>query len=265
MNVVGSCSLGHGNVPGAMFCATCGQALLANTGAANANASALAVPSEELSPVRRRSFNPIVLMGVAVLVAVLVGVSFPVRSALNSTTVPNVSGMTRTAAQASAMAASLGALSATEEFSDTVPVGFIIRQSPSAGGTAAKDSALAIVLSQGPRLVTLSVTNDLSDGVMDFDLDLSCSTYVRLFSGIYSDSTLIDDNDVKLGSMTAAGWVPDPSNGTYFPCLATATFEEVPENRDRYRVNLSTDDPENNNLGWFTGEDARAQNWRIEE
>ena len=264
MNVGGSCSLGHGNVPGAMFCATCGQALL-GPGAAGANVTALAVSSDDLSPVRRRSVRPIVFMGVALLVAVLVGVSFPVRSALNNTTVPNVLGMNRTAAQAAAMVASLAAPSETEEFSDIVPLGFIIRQSPSGGGTAAKDSALAIVLSQGPRLVTLSVTNDLSDGVMDFDLDLTCSTYVRLFGGIYSDSTLIDENDVKLSSMTAAGWVPDPSNGTYFPCLATATFEDVPENRDRYRVNLSTDDPENNNLGWFTGNDARAQNWRIEE
>jgi serine/threonine-protein kinase len=48
-----------------------------------------------------------------------------------------------------------------EDYSDTVPEGRVIRQSPDAGGTAVKFSRITLTLSKGPAIVTIP---DISQG-----------------------------------------------------------------------------------------------------
>jgi PASTA domain len=255
------CGLGHANVAGASFCSICGQALSGGRAEVQTVTGSLDTPLP--SPRRKPSRRSAALIGLGIVVMIALVASFPVRSALNSTTVPNVSGMSSKDAEAAAASASLGDVVVTSDYSDTIADGLVMSQEPSAGEGATKGSPLAIVVSQGPRLVTMTVTEDVSDGLLDLDLDLECSTYIILFSATYDDSVVVDENDVRLSSMTSAGWTEDPSNGTYFPCNARATFEGVPENRAKYRVNLSIDEPENNNLGWVTGDEARAQDFQL--
>jgi len=255
------CVLGHANVAGASFCSICGQALSGGRAEVQTGTSSLESP---LPPPRRKPATRIaVLMALGILVIIALVAWFPVRSALNSTTVPNVSGMSSKDAEAAAVSTSLGDVVVTAEYSNTVAEGLVMSQEPSAGEGATKGSSLAIVVSQGPRLVTMTVTEDVSDGLLELDLDLECSTYIILFSATYDDSVVVDENNIRLSSITSAGWTEDPSNGTYFPCNAHATFEGVPENRAKYRVNLSVDEPENNNLGWVTGDEARAQDFQL--
>jgi beta-lactam-binding protein with PASTA domain len=64
-------------------------------------------------------------------------------------TVPSVAGMTRAAATAAITGAGLTVGAVTEAFSDTVPAGSVISQSPAAGAQAPPGSAVALVVSKG--------------------------------------------------------------------------------------------------------------------
>ena len=263
MSAQAICGLGHANVPGSSFCSICGQELADR----RVEAAVEVEVGQGRAPKagRRPSNRALALLGLGVVIAVALVVWFPVRSALNSTTVPDVLGMSSSDAESAAATASLGEVIATSEYSNTVADGLVISQDPAAGQGASKGTSLTIVVSQGPRLVTMTVTNDISSGLTDLDFDLDCSTYIMLFSGTYNDSIVVDENNVRLSGMTSAGWSEDSSNGTYLPCNVRATFEGVPDNRAKYRVNLSIDDPENNNLGWVTGDEARAQDFQLVE
>ena len=68
--------------------------------------------------------------------------------------VPNVLGLTRTAAAASIAAAGLMLGTETQASSDTVPAGSVLNQTPSAGTEVAANSAVNLVVSSGPEIVT---------------------------------------------------------------------------------------------------------------
>lgn len=71
-------------------------------------------------------------------------------------TVPDVAGLTQAAAEAAIAGAGLNS-SATTAFSDTVPVGVVISQTPAAGTDVASGSVVSLVVSAGPAPVTIPV------------------------------------------------------------------------------------------------------------
>ncbi len=74
-------------------------------------------------------------------------------------TVPNVVGLTQTAAEAALRAANLVMGAVTEEYSDTAPQGEVIRQDPASGLQVAAGSAVALVVSKGPEPITAKTLN----------------------------------------------------------------------------------------------------------
>ena len=74
-------------------------------------------------------------------------------------TVPNVVDMTQAAAQAALTSAGLTLGTVTEEYSASIPDGNVVSQTPAAGASAARGTAVALALSQGedPAGVTVSV------------------------------------------------------------------------------------------------------------
>ncbi len=70
-------------------------------------------------------------------------------------TVPSLAGLTQLQAQNALVTAGLVLGTVTSEFSDTVANGHVIRQTPASGNSAAAGSAVAVVLSKGPQIVTV--------------------------------------------------------------------------------------------------------------
>ncbi len=70
-------------------------------------------------------------------------------------TVPNVVGMTQVAAQSTITAASLSVGTITTTNSSTVPAGSVIGQDPTGGTSVVQGSAVALVISLGPVMVTV--------------------------------------------------------------------------------------------------------------
>jgi serine/threonine-protein kinase len=68
--------------------------------------------------------------------------------------VPNVVGKSYDDASKALMAKKF-TVSRTDEYSDTVPAGQVIRHSPVPGAEAPRDSAVTVVVSKGPDLVTV--------------------------------------------------------------------------------------------------------------
>ncbi len=91
------------------------------------------------------------------------GTAEPVGTAVNITvslgpapvTVPNVAGMTESAAGAALASAHLAKGAVTQQCSNTVALGLVISQTPASGGTAPYGSAVALVVSTGPCPVTV--------------------------------------------------------------------------------------------------------------
>jgi beta-lactam-binding protein with PASTA domain len=69
--------------------------------------------------------------------------------------VPNVVGMTQTAAQAAIVAASLTVGAVSTANSTTVPAGAVIAQSPGDGASVAQNTAVNLIVSVGPATVTV--------------------------------------------------------------------------------------------------------------
>ena len=67
--------------------------------------------------------------------------------------VPDVRGMSESAAAAAIQDAGLAVGTPGEEYSNTVPVGQVIRQNPAAGASVAPDTVVTFVLSMGPQPV----------------------------------------------------------------------------------------------------------------
>jgi formylglycine-generating enzyme required for sulfatase activity len=67
------------------------------------------------------------------------------------TVVPNVTGMTQAAAQASIVAASLVIGTVTQQYSNTIAAGLVISQTPASGAIVNVGSAVNLVVSKGPE------------------------------------------------------------------------------------------------------------------
>jgi beta-lactam-binding protein with PASTA domain len=82
-------------------------------------------------------------------------VALVVSTGVCNLTVPNVVGLTQTAAGTVLTVANLTTGTVTEECSNTVAAGLVIRQTPAAGGPAPFGSAVALVVSAGSCSVTV--------------------------------------------------------------------------------------------------------------
>ena len=94
-----------------------------------------------------------------------IAASVPVSVTVDNTstpTVPNVVGMTQGAAQTAITGARLTVGAVTTANSATVASGLVINQSPTAGSSAAVNSAVGFVVSLGPALVTVPTVTGLS-------------------------------------------------------------------------------------------------------
>ena len=81
-------------------------------------------------------------------------VTLVVSSGPCNVTVPDVVGMTKTAALSAITGAHLTAGTVTESYHDTVAVGLVISQNPSADGEALYGSVVDLVVSLGPKPIT---------------------------------------------------------------------------------------------------------------
>ncbi len=84
-------------------------------------------------------------------------VNFAVSNGPQPVDVPNVVGMTQTAAQSAIAGAGLTVGVVTEAYSTTVAVGAVISQDPASGAGVVPGSAVSFVLSKGPEPVSATV------------------------------------------------------------------------------------------------------------
>ena len=84
-------------------------------------------------------------------------VDFAVSKGPQPVAVPNVVGMTQTAAQSAITGAALTVGVVTEAYSATVTAGAVISQAPAPGASVVPGSALSFVLSKGPEPVSPTV------------------------------------------------------------------------------------------------------------
>ena len=119
-------------------------------------------------------------------------------------TVPSVAGMT--AAEAESRLSQYGIkVTRSEEYSSTVPAGSVISQSISAGGSVAKNTAITIVISKGPELVTVPDVTGMDAASAESKLTQSGLSAVR-GSSEYSDAVpegSVISQSVSAGSKAA--------------------------------------------------------------
>ncbi len=104
-------------------------------------------------------------------VAVGTAVSLTVSRGSDGRTVPNVVGMTQSAAQNAITNASLTVGTVTRQSSTTVPAGQVISQSPPAGTSAVTASAVNLVVASGPSPdvpFSADITNDIAPFTVQF-------------------------------------------------------------------------------------------------
>lgn len=194
------------------------------------------------------------------LVLIVVGVF--VIGGMNRTEVPALSGLGLDAATTALTDAGLELGATTEVFDSDVPEGQVISQTPIAGETLDKGTPVALVVSKGVELVTVELKFDLMDTVLELDF-ADCDFSKIVLTGAYPAPELVDGNGEVLARLSG-DWEPDPGNNTYFPCVYVGTFNNVPADRDEYRVNLDPDDAEDNRTRSYSRSQLESSNWVIE-
>lgn len=217
--------------------------------------ASMPVPAKMLA--RRRSLVlAATAIGVVMLIAVAGGFVYW-STAMSKTVVPSLSGKTVAEAKTSLSAAQLIVGETVEMFDDTVPEGQIIEQAPPGQQEIDKGSAVKLVVSKGPELVTFTITTDTgSDGFIE------CGTMARFFASVYSDSRLVDESGEVLSPISGR-WTESSGNGYYFPCNVTATFLSVPTNRSEYTIELDLEDPEGNHVGPISRTEMESADWTV--
>lgn len=143
--------------------------------------------------------------------------------------------------------------------SETVPEGTIMAQRPAAGEQVEEGSEIQLIVSSGPPRTTVTAEVDLTD--LSFDSDLSgCTLVSLLFSTVYGNAIVENGSGERLSSISGR-WTQDPANGTYFPCVVTATFPDTPTNEDEYRLELSPGDSSDGAGDAYTRSELEANDW----
>lgn len=255
---MGTCSQGHDNADGAAFCTTCGESLLGTSPTAPEPSAGEATlsPESSASGQDRKRVLLFAIGGGALAVVVVVAALWVL--VLSKTDVPALTGMQIVQAEKQLTEGDLATGSITRLFDDDAPVGEVMEQSPAAGERVAKGSEVTLVVSKGPELTSVTVTTDGPENVVDFRWN--CGLAISIYKIAYPAPVLVDQDGQPVGSRSGS-WVAGSDNGSYFPCTVSITFDNVPKNRDQYRVNLSTKDPEGNHIGWFTKSEMIDAGW----
>ena len=146
------CAAGHENVAQARFCVVCGASIADAEDMGSLNAGLL--PDAPEASTRRRPIRARLLGVVAGAILIVAGVLYFVLTS----PVPDVASSNPSTAATALIAGGFTVGDQTEEFSDSVPRGSVVSQSPSAGSRSRKGSAVALVVSRGPAVITPSVS-----------------------------------------------------------------------------------------------------------
>jgi len=112
-------------------------------------------------------------------------VDMVVSKGLEPIAVPELVGLTRTAAEALLASTGFTTGVVTEVFSETIPNGQVISQSPEAGETLPPDSAVSITVSKGPEPTTVPAVVGLPRSTAEaaiLNADLTIGTVTEIFS-----------------------------------------------------------------------------------
>jgi len=148
------------------------------------------------------SADAVVAPGTAIHVWISAGVA-PVA-------VPNVAGMTQTAAEAAIVAAGLAVGNVVEEYSATVPAGQVTRQTPEADALVAPGSAVNIWVSSGEPYVfvpdVVGMTQEAAEAALT-QVGLTLGVVTQVFSETVPAGVVISQNPGAGSAMPAGGAV----------------------------------------------------------
>lgn len=204
------------------------------------------------------------LGGAAGLVVVALAIVLVFINVINrGVEVPNAVGQQYSTAQEVFENAEFVTVSREQVYSDSVPEGIVIEQTPKSGEVVSSETPIVLVVSLGPEVTDVTVTFDMTTVRSYMTSTLSCSTWTSLFRGTYGDAVLVDESRDEVGRMRTTGWIASSSNGTYFPCETTTVFEDVPVNRSSYQVVLNPDESGQDRSPSYSRAQMERNGWRI--
>jgi hypothetical protein len=178
--------------------------------------------------------------------------------------VPDVVGQQYTEAQATLEQLELTEVSQQQEYSNTVPKGVVIEQNPSAGVTVDRETNVVLTVSQGPELTEVTLTFDMGGFSAYRTSSGDCDLWLSVFKITYPRPKLVDQTGQEVGRAPRLGWTSLSSNGRYFPCKTQIVVQDVPMNRQSYRLVLDPSKPVGNRSPEFTRETLERNGWRAE-
>src|ERR1700720_3857846 len=128
-------------------------------------------------------------------------VNLVISSGPQMVTVPNVEGLTQAAASTAITAAKLTGGTVTQQSSNTVAAGNVIRQDPASGSSVAQGSPVNLVISSGPQMVTVPNVEGLPQ-----DAATTAITAAKLTGGTVTQQT---SDTVATGNVISQ----DPASG----------------------------------------------------
>ena len=146
------CAAGHENIAQARFCVVCGASIADAEDIGSLNAGLL--PDAPEASTRRRPIRARRLGIVAGAILIVAGALYFVLTS----PVPDVASSNPSTAATALIAGGFTIGDQTEEFSNSVPRGSVVSQSPSAGSRSRKGSSVALVVSRGPAVITPAVS-----------------------------------------------------------------------------------------------------------
>lgn len=132
-------------------------------------------------------------------------VNFVVSKGKQPVPVPNVAGQPRAEAEGSLTRLGLKVAYGTEEFSETVAKGSVIRSTPASGANLYKGDSVELIVSKGPEMVQVPRVIDMKSGAAKTLLESQGFTVEldRFFGGLFDtvrDQSLRPGTSVKKGS-----------------------------------------------------------------
>ena len=152
-------------------------------------------------------------------------VAVVVSAGVSQATVPDLSQVAETAAQGAIEKAGLKAGSITEDYSDTVAVGKLIKQTPSAGTMADKNTTVSAVYSKGPQpassMAPTSQAMTFSVKLQDISQGQSYQVQLKVDNDIITTKSTTGSTDITVpqGSYTGAHTVTITVNSKVYQVI----------------------------------------------